>query len=147
MKKLILSIIIGVFIAVSTYAEEPEVWLYNHMPYAQAPTKTPNNDGPSLQDELPGVWWEHIPAICIENNVLEEYADRKELQLLNLSFGREGGKPDGEIVYIISYWVNVHNDQSMATVMTPGSTYSCVLFRTFDMQLNPYFDFEKRVDT
>ena len=147
MKKLILSIIIGVFIALSSYAEEPETWLYNKMPYAQAPTNTPNKDVPTLQDELPGVWWEHIPAICIENNVLEEYAERKELQLLNLSFGREGGKKDGEIVYIVSYWVNVHNDQSMATVMTPGSTYSCVLFRTFDMQLNPYFNFEKRVDT
>ena len=146
MKKLILSIIIGVFIAVSSYAEEPETWLYNQVP-AATPSEKPNNDGPTLQDELPGVWWEHIPAICVDNQVLEDYADRKELQLLNLSFGREGGKPDGEIVYIISYWVNVHNDQSMATVMTPGSTYSCVLFRTFDMQLNPYFDFEKRVDT
>ena len=146
MKKLILSIIIGVFIAVSTYASEPETWLYNQVPEA-IPSEKPNSDGPTLQDELPGVWWEHIPAICVDNQVLEDYADRKELQLLNLSFGREGGKPDGEIVYIISYWVNVHNDQSMATVMTPGSTYSCVLFRTFDMQLNPYFDFEKRVDT
>ena len=146
MKKLILSIIISVFIAVNSYAQEPETWLYNQVP-AATPSEKPNSDGPTLQDELPGVWWEHIPAICVDNQVLEDYADRKELQLLNLSFGREGGKPDGEIVYIISYWVNVHNDQSMATVMTPGSTYSCVLFRTFDMQLNPYFDFEKRVDT
>ena len=147
MKKLILSIIISVFIAVTSYAQEPETWLYNKMPFAQAPTNTPNKDVPTLQDELPGVWWEHIPAICVENQVLEEYAERKELQLLNLSFGREGGKSDGEVVYIVSYWVNVHNDQSMATVMTPGSDYSCVLFRTFDMKLNPYFDFEKRVDT
>ena len=142
MKKLILSLIIGVFVALSSYAEEPETWLYNKMPYAQAP-----NDRPSLQDELPGVWWEHIPAICVENQVLEDYADRKGMQLLNLSFGREGGVDSGQIVYIVSYWVNIHNDQSMATVMTPGSTYSCVLFRTFDLKLNPYFDFEQKLDT
>ena len=142
MKKLILSLIIGVFVALSSYAEEPETWLYNQMPYAQVP-----DDKPSLQDELPGVWWEHIPAICVNNEVLEDYAEKKGLQLLNISFGREGGRPEGQIVYIVSYWVNVSNDQSMATVMTPGSTYSCVLFRTFDLQLNPYFDFERKIDT
>ena len=53
MKKLILSIIIGVFMALSSYAEVPK-------------------DKPSLQDELPGVWWEHIPAICVDNQVLED---------------------------------------------------------------------------
>ena len=142
MKKLILSLIIGVFMALSSYAEEPETWLYNKMPYAEAP-----DDKPSLQDELPGVWWEHIPAICVDNQVLEDYAERKGLQLLNISFGREGGRENGQIVYIVSYWVNVSNDQSMATVMTPGSPYSCVLFRTFDLKLNPYFDFEQKIDT
>ena len=142
MKKLILSLIIGVFVALSSYAEEPETWLYNKMPYAEAP-----DDKPSLQDELPGVWWEHIPAICVDNQVLEDYAERKGMQLLNISFGREGGRENGQIVYIVSYWVNVSNDQSMATVMTPGSTYSCVLFRTFDLKLNPYFDFEQKIDT
>ena len=69
------------------------------------------------------------------------------MQLLNISFGREGGRENGQIVYIVSYWVNVSNDQSMATVMTPGSPYSCVLFRTFDLKLNPYFDFEQKIDT
>ena len=142
MKKLILSLIIGVFMALSSYAEEPETWLYNKMPYAEAP-----DDKPSLQDELPGVWWEHIPAICVDNQVLEDYAERKGMQLLNISFGREGGRENGQIVYIVSYWVNVSNDQSMATVMTPGSAYSCVLFRTFDLKLNPYFDFEQKIDT
>ena len=146
MKKLILSLIIGVFMALSSYAEEPETWLYNQMPYAEIPAQAPN-DEPSLQDELPGVWWEHIPAICVDNQVLEDYAERKGMQLLNISFGREGGRENGQIVYIVSYWVNVSNDQSMATVMTPGSTYSCVLFRTFDLKLNPYFDFEQKIDT
>ena len=146
MKKLILSIIISVFIAVTSYAQEPETWLYNQVP-AATPSDKQSKDEPTLQDELPGVWWEHIPAICVDNQVLEDYADRKGMQLLNLSFGREGGRENGQIVYIVSYWVNVSNDQSMATVMTPGSTYSCVLFRTFDLKLNPYFDFEQKIDT
>ena len=145
MKKLILSLIIGVTLAFSSFADEPETWLYNQLP-AATPSDKPKGDKPTLQDELPGVWWEHIPAICVDNQVLEDYTDKKELQLLNLSFGREGGKEDGEIVYVVSYWVNVHNDQTMATVMTPGSNYSCVLFRTFDTQLNPYFSFQLKTD-
>ena len=123
MKKLISSIIIGVFFAMSSYAEDK-----------------------NRLEALPGVWWEHIPAICVENTTLQEYADKKELQPLNRSFGREGGKPDGVIVYIVTYWVNIHNDQSMASVMVPNSKYSCVLYRTFDMQLNPYFDFNLKTD-
>ena len=146
MKKLILSLIIGVTLAFSSFADEPETWLYNQLP-AATPSDKPKGDKPTLQDELPGVWWEHIPAICVDNQVLEDYAEKKDLQLLNISFGREGGQENGQIVYIVSYWVNVSNDQSMATVMTPGSTYSCVLFRTFDLKLNPYFDFEQKIDT
>ncbi len=26
----------------------------------------------------------------------------------------KGGKPDGEIVYIVTYWVNIDNNQTMA---------------------------------
>ena len=124
MKKLILSIILGVFIAISSYAEE------------------------DMFSELPsGIWWEQIPAVCVPNEGILEYTKKKELQALNKSFGRTGGKPDGEIVYIITYWVNIHTNESMATVMTPGSVYSCVLFRSFDLQLNPYFDWKEKIDT
>ena len=116
MKKLILSIITSAFIAVAAYADD-------------------------VIEMLPGVWWKQVPAVCIDKKTLYDYAFRKELQPLNRSFGREGGRETGEIVYIITYWVNIFNDQSMATVMVPGATYECVLYRTFDMQLNPDFDF------
>jgi hypothetical protein len=79
-------------------------------------------------ENLPGVWWEKIQA-------------------LNRSFGRTGGKPDGEIVYVVTYWVNVYNNMSMASVQVPGAQYSCVLYRTFDLEINPYFNWEERIDT
>jgi len=119
MKKLILSFIIGVFIAFSSQADE----------------------------ELnQGSWWEQVPAICISNESLWEYAKRKEMQPLNVSYGRTGGKPDGEVVYIVTYWVGIDTDETMASVMTPNSNYSCILFRTFDVQLNPGFDFNPKPD-
>ena len=124
MKKLILTIILCLFTAIAV-AEEKEDRIEN----------------------LPGVWWEKVPAVCVENSTLFDYAKRNELQALNRSFGRTGGKPDGEIVYVVTYWVNVYNNMSMASVQVPGAQYSCVLYRTFDLELNPYFNWEERIDT
>ena len=124
MKKLILTIILCLFTAI-VVAEEKEDRIEN----------------------LPGVWWEKVPAVCVETSPLYEYAERNELQALNRSFGRTGGKPDGEIVYVVTYWVNVYNNMSMASVQVPGAQYSCVLYRTFDLEINPYFNWEERIDT
>ena len=85
-EKLILSFIIGVFIAFSSHADE----------------------------ELhQGSWWEQVPTVCVSNESLWEYAKRKEIQPLNVSYGRTGGKPDGEIVYIVTYWVGIDTDETM----------------------------------
>jgi hypothetical protein len=121
MKKLIQSIIISVFLATASYADD-------------------------IVEMLPGVWWQQVPAVCVDKQVLYDFAFRKELQPLNRSYGRTGGREDGEVVYIVTYWVNIHNDQSMASVQVPGGDYECVLFRTFDMELNPEFDFAPRTD-
>ena len=128
MKKILLSILLGVFLAMASYAQEP-----------QEPEDRIEN--------LPGVWWEKIPAVCVENSTLFDYAKRNELQALNRSFGRTGGKPDGEVVYVVTYWVNIYNDMSMASVQVPGANYSCVLYRTFDLQVNPDFEFELGIKT
>jgi len=122
MKKLILSLIIGVFMAFSSFSDEHDK---------------------SLRD-LPGNWWEHFPAVCIPNDTLWEYAQRKELQPLNMSYGREGGQPDGKIVYIVTYWVGISTDETMASVMVPNAKYSCILYRTFDVKLNTQFDFNPK---
>ena len=51
-----------------------------------------------------------------------------------MSYGRENGKPDGKIVYIVTYWVGPDTNETMASVMVPKvSHYSCILFRTFDV--------------
>ena len=63
--------------------------------------------------------------------------EKRSNEPLNVSYGRTGGKPDGEIVYIVTYWVGIDTDETMVSVMTPNSNYSCILFRTFDVKLNP----------
>ena len=122
MKKLFLSLIIGVFVVFSSLANEHDN---------------------SLSD-LPGYWWENVPSVCVPNATLWQYAQRKELQPLNMSYGKEGGKSDGKIVYIVTYWVGIDTNETMASVMVPNSHYSCILFRTFDVELNTQFDFNPK---
>jgi len=123
MKKLILTIIISLFSFVSVNAEEDRL------------------------ENLPGVWWENVPSVCVPNDTLKEFADRKDFQPLSMSYGRNGGQPDGDIVYIITFWVSIESNQQMASVQVPNGEYSCVLYRTFDTKMNLNFDFQPKVST
>ena len=124
MRKLILTIILSLFTAFAV-AEEKEDRLEN----------------------LPGIWWENVPTVCVPNTTLREFTERKGFQPLNRSYGRNNGKPDGQIVYIITYWLNIKDNQVMSSVMVPNANYSCVLYRTFDLEMNPDFQFELGVST
>ena len=51
-------------------------------------------------------WWEQVPAVCSTSEEIERWAEFKKFNPINISFGREGGTPDGQIVYIVVYWMN-----------------------------------------
>ena len=81
-------------------------------------------------------WWEQVPAVCSTSEEIERWAAYKKFNPINMSFGREGGTPDGQIVYIVVYWMN-ENQESFASVSTPERPDQiCIVFRTFDMKLN-----------
>ena len=81
-------------------------------------------------------WWEQVPAVCSTSEEIERWAELKKFEPVNVSFGRENGKPDGKIVYIVVYWLN-ERQESFASVSTPEKPeISCVIFRTFDLKLN-----------
>ena len=81
-------------------------------------------------------WWEQVPAVCSTSEEIERWAEYKKFNPINMSFGREGGTPDGQIVYIVVYWMN-EDQESFASVSTPERPdQSCIVFRTFDMKLN-----------
>lgn len=121
MYKTIISILIGIILSIGIlHAEEDDL----------------------RPEQLPGAWMEQVPVICLSNETLWDFAKEANLQPFNVSYGRAGGKPTGEVVYIITYWVNFEDNNSMATVNTPRSDYSCVMFRSFDIQLNPNLQFE-----
>jgi len=81
-------------------------------------------------------WWEQVPAVCSTSDEIERWAEFKKFNPINISFGRAGGVPDGEIVYIVVYWMN-EEQETFASVSTPEKpNESCIVFRTFDLKLN-----------
>tara|TARA_R100001015_G_C4583386_1_gene139582 strand:- start:113 stop:493 length:381 start_codon:yes stop_codon:yes gene_type:complete len=81
-------------------------------------------------------WWEQVPAVCSTSDEIERWAEFKKFNPINISFGREGGSPDGRIVYIVVYWMN-EDQESFASVSTPERPdQACIVFRTFDLKLN-----------
>ena len=82
-------------------------------------------------------YWDNVPVVCAEAEEIDRWAYNKGFTPLSMSYGREGGSPDGQVVYIVVYYLNKDNAETFATVTTPTSPDVCVIFRTFDLQLNP----------
>ena len=82
-------------------------------------------------------YWDEVPVVCAAPEEIDAWAADKGFTPLSLSYGREGGKADGNIVYIVVYYLNKDNGETFATVSTPTGKDVCVIFRTFDLTLNP----------
>ena len=81
-------------------------------------------------------WWEQIPVVCSTGDEIQRWANDKKFIPVNMSVGREGGVPEGKIVYVVVYYIN-DTGQSFASVSTPEQPDNqCIVFRTFDLVIN-----------
>ena len=81
-------------------------------------------------------WWEKVPAVCSTTEEIERWAEDNDFTPINVSQGKEGGVQEGEVVYMVVYWLN-ERQETFASVQTPlRPDQSCVLFRTFDLKMN-----------
>ena len=112
MKKLLLSILGLLLLTSVTIAEESDIQKYN-------------------------VYWDQVPVVCGAPEEIDRWANDKVFTPLSLSDGEEGGDKDGAVVYIVVYYLNKDNGETFATVTTPTGSDVCVIFRTFNLQLNP----------
>ena len=101
----------------------------------QTPDQSPTL--PSLEGEQKfDFYWSQMPTVCADRTEVVKWLDKHEFAPVSMSFGRENGKSDGAAVYVVTIFVN-DNYSMAATVETPTSDEVCILFRTYDMQLNP----------
>ena len=95
-----------------------------------------DQESPKQKVEKFNFWWEQVPAVCSTSDEIERWAEFKNFTPINMSFGREGGVPEGRIVYIVVYWIN-EKQETFASVSTPEKPEeACIVFRTFDLKLN-----------
>ena len=81
-------------------------------------------------EETYDLYWQQIPAVCGAPPEVQRYISDEDFKPVHLSLGRVSSLPDGEPVYMISYYEN--DDQILVTVDVSGANETCILFRTFN---------------
>jgi hypothetical protein len=78
--------------------------------------------------------WQSIPVICGDTLEIQKYLDDNEFELVYLSVGREGAKPDGNPAYWVAFYLNTKQTESISTATSPSGSETCMLYRSFDLK-------------
>ena len=76
------------------------------------------------------LYWQQVPAVCGSPEEVQRYIFDEDFKPEHLSLGRTASLPDGEPVYMVTYYEN--DDQILVTVDIAGGNETCILFRTFN---------------
>ena len=75
------------------------------------------------------------PMMCGLPSDVDRYITDNKFTPINVSFGKENAKEDGAIVFAITYYIN-DKHQTLAVAEAPNDPFKCIVFQTFDMQMN-----------
>ena len=81
-------------------------------------------------EETYDLYWQQVPAVCGAPPEVQRYISDEDFKPVHLSLGRVSSLPEGEPVYMISYYEN--DDQILVTVDVSGANETCILFRSFN---------------
>ena len=76
------------------------------------------------------LYWQSVPAVCGTAESVNAYIQAKNLKPVHISLGREAGDPNGEPVYMVTYYEN--EDQTLVTVDIPSAEETCILYHTYN---------------
>ena len=124
LNKIIGTIVGAILITMSTFAVAEEV----------KPSPLPEIPKENLQGQL---YWLQMPVICGTSDSVLAYIEKNEFTLVNVSVGRDKAKPEGEPVFIVSYYVDPTYTQSLVVMSTMDGMESCMLYTTFDLRFMP----------
>ena len=117
MQKFLLTFLITLFLSISATAE-------NHLQNDKVP-----------EAETFGFYWSQMPTVCAPREEVTRWLMKHDFVPVSVSFGKEDGKKDGRVVYAITMYIS--ENQMAAVAETQTSADVCVLFRTYDIQVNP----------
>ena len=124
LNKIIGTIVGAILITMSTFAVAEEV---KPLPLPEIPKE-------NLQGQL---YWLQMPVICGTSDSVLAYIEKNEFTLVNVSVGRDKAKPEGEPVFIVSYYVDPTYTQSLVVMSTMSGLESCMLYKSFDLKFMP----------
>jgi len=84
-------------------------------------------------------WPSAAPIICGQTKPMLEFVAEAGMQPLTVSFGKEDGKEDGEIAFVVTMWMKPSTTQQMVTIRKPDGTEVCILYKSFNTTVNPNF--------
>ena len=81
-------------------------------------------------EETYDLYWQQVPVVCGAPPEVQRYISDEDFKPVHLSLGRVSSLPEGEPIYMISYYEK--DDQILVTVDVSGASETCILFRTFN---------------
>ena len=75
------------------------------------------------------------PMMCGTPEDVDRYIADNNFTPINISFGKENANEDGAVVFAITYYIN-DKHQTLSVAETPNDPYKCMIYHTFDMQMN-----------
>ena len=81
------------------------------------------------------LYFMQMPMVCGEHADVDRYITDNKFTPINVSFGKEGSSNDGEIVFVLTYYIN-DKKETLAVAQTKDDPYTCMIFHTFDMRMN-----------
>jgi len=89
---------------------------------------------PEMPSEQGQLYWLQMPVICGTSESVLAYIEKNEMTLVNVSVGRDRARPDGEPVFIVSYYVDPTYTISLVVMSTMNGLESCMLYKSFDLK-------------
>ena len=83
-----------------------------------------------------GLYQIQMPVVCGTPETVESYIKVNNFDAVGISLGRAGSQPDGEPVYLLTFYANPNNE-SLMTMDIPSGAERCILFHSFNTALLP----------
>ena len=78
--------------------------------------------------------WQDVPVVCgPQQDVFDKVTKQHGLTLVEISFGKRGAKPDGDVVFAVLQFVGDNNERAVIMSL-PNDLNACILYISFDAQ-------------
>ena len=75
--------------------------------------------------------WHHMPVICASSEAILEKVKALNMTPVEISFGRRGANPNGDIVFAVMMFIGPNNERAVITSI-PNSKDACLVYISFD---------------